>query len=113
MQISISKFTGFVTGVVSLLLIGGLGYLSFTLFFQGDAIIDTPDIKTINVGILGPKTQKAASALVNAADKIALKKKDLMFLDSNLYHSFVDFPDDVPTSTSRGRPDPFLPYAAP
>lgn len=113
MQINISKFMGIVTGVVTLSLVGCLGYLSYTLFFSGEAVEVTPTLANVNVGILGPKMQKSAAALINASDKIALKKGDIVFTESNLFKSFTEIPSSVPLSESRGRPDPFVPYVAP
>ena len=111
MQINLSKFIGGLTGLVSLALVAGFGYLTFTLFFGGDTGVAT--LESTNVSILGPKSQKAAAALLNATSKISLKKKDLAFTEGALFKSFTDVPDDVPLSDSRGRPDPFVPYVAP
>lgn len=113
MQISLSKFLGVVTGVVALLMLGWYLYFVYDLFFTGEKVEDSPTVQSINIGILGPKTQKAAAVLVNASDKIALKKKDIGFIESTLFKSFTDMPDTVPLSDSRGRPDPFIPYVAP
>lgn len=113
MQISLSKFLGVVTGVVALGILGWYLYFSYNLFFAGEKVEDIPTIQSINVGILGPKAQKAAAALVNASEKIALKRKDIGYIDGTLYKSFTDIPDTVPLSDSRGRPDPFIPYVAP
>ena len=112
MEISVSKFVGAVTGIISVVFFGGFCYLAYGLFFEGEVIAEA-NINSINVGILGPKAGKAAAVLVNATDKITLKKKDLAFTESTLYKSFTDTPDDIPLSDSRGRPDPFVPYVAP
>lgn len=113
MQISISKFTGVVTGILSLGVVIAFGYFTFNLFFGGDNVADVPTVTSINLTILGPKAQKAAAVLVNASDKVTLKKKDIAFTESSLYKSFTETPDSVPLSESRGRPDPFVPYVAP
>ncbi len=113
MQISISKFTGFVAGAVGILLVLVYGYFAYNILFSGNEVISAPSASTINTSALGPKMQKAASVLVNASDKIALKQSDLAFTQSELFKSFTDTPSDVPLSGSRGRPDPFLPYVAP
>ena len=113
MQINISKFMGIITGVVALGLLGFLGYLTYTLFFTGEKVEEVPTLSNVNVGILGPKMQKSAAALINASEKISLKKNDVAFTESNLFKSFTKVPGSVPLSESRGRPDPFVPYAAP
>lgn len=113
MQINVSKFIGGTVGVISLALVFGFGYLAFDLFFGGDTV-DVPTLENVNTNLLGPKMQKAAAALINATDKISLKEdKALSFTKSELYKRFVDMPEDVPLSDSRGRPDPFVPYVAP
>lgn len=104
---------GMVTGALIVILTAFLGYLMFTLFFMGGKVEETPTLANINVGILGPKMQKSAAALINASEKIALKKSDIAFTESSLFKSFTENPGSVPLSESRGRPDPFLPYAAP
>lgn len=113
MQINVSKLIGGVVGLVSLVLLGGFLYLAYMLFLDGPKPNPIPTVGTINTAALGPKAQKAASALVNASDKILLKDSDLAFTKSYLYMSFTDIPDSVPLSDSRGRPDPFVPYVAP
>lgn len=113
MQISLSKFLGIMVGVLALLMLGWYLYFAYDLFFNGEKVEDVPGLQSINIGAFGPKAQKAAAPLVNAADKIALKKKDIGFIDSDLFKSFTDIPESVPLSDSRGRPDPFFPYAAP
>ena len=113
MQISLPKFVGFMIGVITVGLTAFFGYLMYTLFFTGESVIANPPITTINMTILGPKAQKAAAVLVNATDRIALKKKDIAFTESALFKSFTDIPDSVSLSESRGRPDPFVPYVAP
>ena len=113
MQINLSKFIGGMVGVISLVMVIGFGYLAFDLFFGGNDV-NVPTLENVNTSILGPKMQKAAAALINATDKISLKEdKALSFTKSELYKRFVDMPEDVPLSDSRGRPDPFVPYVAP
>lgn len=112
MQISLSKFLGVLMGIVGVLLFLGFGYFCYLLFFDGPVPSPTPSLQSINVGILGPKMQKAAKVLVNASDKIALSKNDISFTESALFKSFKEIPDNVPMSDSRGRADPFVPYYA-
>ena len=114
MEVNFSKLAGGVSGIVALGLIGFTAYFTFTLFFDGVEDAPAPTLATVNAGLFGSKVQEVASALTDQKRKIALdKKKDLQFIDSALYKSFVDLPEDVPLSDSRGRPDPFIPYVAP
>ena len=113
MDINISKLEGIVTGVIITLLFGGFFYLAYVVFFTGPQAESSATITTINPSIFGPKIQKAASVVVDASSKISLKKNDIAFTESALYKSFTDIPEIVPPSDSRGRPDPFVPYAAP
>lgn len=113
MQISLSKFLGVITGVIGVGMFLWFGYFCYTLFFTGETPEQVPTLQNINVTILGPKMQKAAATLVNATDKITLKKKDVVFTESELFKSFTEIPEGVPMSDSRGRADPFVPYVAP
>lgn len=111
MQINLSKFIGFLTGVASVALIGGFGYFMYLVFFVGPEPEQIPSLETISVGTFGPKLQKAASAVRDK--KIQLDKKNISFTESALFKSFTDVPDSVPLSDTRGRDDPFVPYVAP
>lgn len=114
MQISLSKFSMFLAGLVSLGCIMGVGYLLFTIFFTGPVADQAPVLTLANVRDFGPKLQKASAILVDPTSKIALNKnKDLQFLISPLFLSFTENPVQIELSKSRGRPDPFVPYVAP
>lgn len=113
MQISLSKFLQFVTWGVGFAMLVGYGYFCYILFFTGETVDSVPDIRKVSTGALGPRGQKAASALLDSSDKINLKTKDLIFTQTDLFKSFDGVPGDVPLSDSRGRPDPFNPYVAP
>jgi hypothetical protein len=115
MQISLSKFSVVLTGIVSAGLVIGAAYLLFTLFFKGPVPDANPVLTLATVGVFGPKYQRASAALVDPANKISLdKNKNLQFLNSELYQSFTESPFVVQLSESRGRADPFVPlYVAP
>ncbi len=114
MQISLTKFSLFIAGAVSIGLLAGTGYLLFNIFFRGPAPSAVPEVSTVSTSILGPKAQKAATVLIDPSFKVELnKQKNLQFLDSALFNSFTVTPDDVNLSESRGREDPFVPYVAP
>lgn len=115
MQISLSKFSLFLTGVTSLGLVIGTGYLLYTIFFGGPEPDIVPIPTLANVSVFGPKMRGAAAALVDPKLKISLdNNKDLTFLLSPLYLSFTENPKVIELSKIRGRENPFVPlYAAP
>jgi hypothetical protein len=115
MQISLTKFSMFLTGVVSIGLVVGTGYLLFTIFFGGPEADVVPTPSLANVSVFGPKMRNAAAALVDPKLKISLDStKDLAFLSSPLFLSFTEQPDVIGLSKIRGRENPFVPlYVAP
>lgn len=115
MQISLEKFSLFLTGVASLGLVLGTGYLFFTIFFGGPKPDVLPVLTVSSVGVFGPKLQKATAALVEPTSKIDLDKtKNLQFLNTPLFNSFTKDPDDILISKTRGRENPFVPsYVTP
>ena len=118
MEINTSKLLGFLTGLLIILGVLGSGYVLYTVFFTGDEVEVSPSLNSINPNLFGPKTQKAASMLVDKTQQVSLDPvKDISFIKGSLYNSFTDVPEVVPLSTSRGRSDPFLPaddtYVAP
>jgi hypothetical protein len=113
MQISLSKFLGVMTAILGVGMFLWFGYFCYSLFFTGPTVAEVPTLASIDVAILGPKMQKAATVLVNKNDKILLKKSDILFTESDLFKSFTEVPESVPMSDSRGRADPFVPYVAP
>jgi hypothetical protein len=115
MQISLEKLNIYVTGLVVIGLVIGTLYLFFTIFFNGPKADPVPVLTSSSAGSFGPKLQKAATAIVGPEGaKVELnRQKNLQFLDSALFQSFVDEPVTVPLSKIRGRSDPFVPYVAP
>lgn len=115
MQISLSKFSVFLTGVVSLGLVIGTGYLLYTVFLGGPEPDSSPVPTLASVSVFGPRMRSAALALVDPKSKISLDSaKDLIFLTSPLYLSFTENPDVIGLSKIRGRENPFVPlYVAP
>lgn len=111
MQISPAKFTGFLTGVLSVALIGGFGYFTYLVFFTGPIPEAIPQLTSVNPASYGPKIQKAAGAVKDK--KILLGETNLAFTKTALFNSFTEKPSYVPLSDTRGREDPFVPYVAP
>ena len=113
MEINISKLIGGVSGIVGVILVSISAYFTYTIFSNGSSSIIEPTAETINASLFGEKIQSAANLAILSKQKIAVTKKDLIFVESKLYKSFTESPEDVPLSDSRGRPDPFTPYVAP
>lgn len=115
MQISLEKFSVFLTGIASVGLVLATGYFLYTIFFEGPQPDPSPVLTVASVGVFGPKLQRATAAIVDPGSKIELnKQKNLLFVDSALYASFTEDPEDIMPSKVRGRENPFLPsYATP
>mgnify|MGYP003442129372 CR=1 FL=1 len=113
MDINVAKLEKWVAIIACAAVIGFGGYLAYVVFFTGPKVESNPTLAGVNASLFGPKIQKAAAALTDNNQKILLKKKNLEFSETALYKSFQDLPVDVPLSDSRGRPDPFVPYASP
>jgi hypothetical protein len=109
MNISLSKVKDIGVGLVVVGLVCYTLYLGYKMFFPPEQA--SVDVAAVNTGLLGPKLQQAALILNNPAQKISFKQKDLLFTESVLYKSFVNFPENIPLSEKRGREDPFVPYA--
>ena len=114
MQISLEKFSLFLTGITSVGLVIGTGYLFFVIFFEGPTPEVSPVLTVASVGVFGPKLQKATAAIVDPNSKIELnKQKNINFTETPLFNSFTVYPDDILLSRIRGRENPFVPYVAP
>lgn len=115
MNINIQKLQEIVTGIIAVGVCCVFGYFTYVVFFTGPVEEAGPSLATVNVSAFSssPKILKIASAVSGSAPKIAIKKKDYLFIETSLYKSFIDDPVDVPLSEKRGRPDPFVPYATP
>ncbi len=115
MQISLEKFSMFLTGIISIALVAGTGYLFYIIFFMGPKPDVVPVLTSSNVSNFGPKFQQATAAIVDPSSKISLdKNKNFKFITSPLYLSFTEDPDKVLLSRVRGRENPFTPlYVAP
>ncbi len=109
MQVNNALLKLIATGIIILGVIATPFYFAYTIFFSS-----TVEVGGYNPGLFGPRMQQASQILsAAAASKMSFKQKDLLFTQSPLYKSFVDPPEVIPLSDSRGRPDPFVPYVAP
>ena len=113
MDINVQKLQKGVAIAVCIAIVGYSLYLAYGVFFNGPVAQEGGGLANINPGLYGPKIQKAAAPLVDANAKISFKSKDVAFTKTPLFQSFTDLPVEIPLSATRGRPDPFVPYAAP
>lgn len=114
MQISLEKFSLFLTGVATVGLVIATGYFFYLVFFTGPEPEISPSLSSASVGVFGPNIQEAMKALTASEFKIELDKKNIAFASSSLFGSFTQKPGDILPSDVRGRENPFVPfYAAP
>jgi len=97
-----------VSGAVGAILVIAVGYWLVFVFLKSEELTTTTSVSTTaSATRLLPKNFITVSDLIYK-DKIDLKNKD--FLQSLFLKNAKDFSQVVPTSTSRGRDNPFLPY---
>lgn len=94
-----------VSAVIGALIFIGLGYWFIFVFLKSDAGVTTTSPST-GTSLL-PKNFVMIS---NALNKDKLSLKDKSFLDSYFIKHAKDFTTVAPTSTVRGRENPFAPY---
>lgn len=111
MNISLSKVKDIGVGLAVVGIVCYTLYLGYGVFFPEEQV--STDVAAVNAGLLGPKLQKAALILNNPKEKLSFKQKDILFTETVLYKSFVNFPENISLSEKRGREDPFVPYATP
>lgn len=109
MEISPSKFAAFLSGIISLVLVGGMFYFCYILFFSNSSYVSGGPVTTSDILVFGPK-MRAAVVVADPQQKLSFSSP---YIDTLLFKSFSDKPEVVPLTDSRGRPDPFVPYVAP
>jgi hypothetical protein len=89
--------------IVAIVALGGGGYFVYTKLFPA-----ADPAAPINQAILSGDIV----AFMNAKDKIKISSStDAVFLKSGFYPLLVDHTEVVNPNPTRGRPDPFIPYA--
>jgi hypothetical protein len=83
------------------------GYYAFNYFLSDD--VTTTETISSDAG-LGPNFTTYMGIV--AKDKISFKEKDLSFLNSTLVRMLVDYSETISPNATRGRLDPFVPYAS-
>ena len=96
-----------ISGVIGAIIFIGLGYWFIFIFLKSEATATTTNVQVDSAKKLLPKNFIFLSEAINK-DKISLKDKG--FLDSYFVKNAKDYTTSVPTSTSRGRYNPFAPY---
>ena len=96
-----------ISGVIGALIFIGLGYWFVFVFLSSESTVTTTNVSAASATKLLPKNLILLSDTINK-DKITLKDKS--FMDSYFIKNAIDYTTYVPTSTSRGRYNPFLPY---
>jgi len=103
MQEKITINPNIVIAVVALLVLVGGGYYWYSSSQDDSAQTATAVDSTLFT--------KDVAAFYEAKDAINLK--DTAFLTKDFYANLKNYTSDIPTVPPTGRPNPFIPYAAP
>lgn len=96
-----------ISGVIGALIFIGLGYWFIFVFLSGESGVTTTNVNAASATKLLPRNLILLSDTINK-DKVSLKDKS--FMESYFIKNAIDYTTFAPTSTSRGRYNPFLPY---
>lgn len=99
----IQKKTVIIEVAILVLFLGGMYYL-YTTFSQGEATVSSP---SANEQLLGQNF----ILFLKAVNQDRLSFKDISFMDSGLVQQLRDFSETIGVNDTRGRVDPFVPYA--
>ncbi len=100
----IQKKTVIIEALVLVLFLGGMYYL-YTIFSEDTSTTTTA---SVNEQLLGQNFVLFLKAVND--DKISFR--DINFMDSALVQQLRDYSQTITTNESRGRVDPFSPYAS-
>lgn len=89
---------------IVLAVLGGAYYL-YTLFQTEDAVTTAP---AVNTQLLGPNL----TVFIKTVNQDKLTFQNVSFLDSDLVKELKDHSQVITVTSSRGRVDPFIPYAS-
>lgn len=92
-------------GVLIIFLVGM--YYLYTLFSQSDPVTTT-STSSINQRLIGENL----GLFLKAVNQDRFSLKDTSFLDSSLVRQLQDFSEVISPNATRGRIDPFTPYAS-
>lgn len=100
----IQKKTIIIEAVVLIVFIFGIYYL-YTNFSEGSTTVSSP---AINEQLLGQNFV----LFLKVVNQDRISFADANFMDSALVKQLRDFSEFIPVNDSRGRVDPFVPYAS-
>ncbi len=115
MEINLQKLQAGVAAGIGVAIVAYSLYLGYSVFFSGPVAESSPTLASVSPSSFSGanKIKKSAEMVGGTGKKISFTRKDYLFTESSVYKSFTDDPVVVPLSDTRGRPDPFVPYAAP
>ncbi len=100
----VQKKTVLIEAAVLILFLAG-GYYLYTSFSEGEATIASTQV---NEQLLGQNFV----LFLKVVNQDRISFKDINFMDSALVAQLRDFSEFIPINDSRGRVDPFTPYAS-
>lgn len=100
----VQKKTLIMEMVILIAVLGGAYYL-YTMFSTEDVTTTSP---TVNAALLGPNL----TVFLKAVNEDKLTFKNTTFMDSALVKELTDHSQTIGVTNSRGRMDPFVPYAS-
>jgi hypothetical protein len=100
----VQKKTLLMEVAVLIAFLGGMYYL-YTIFSEGSA---TTTASQVNTQLLGQNF----TLFLKAVNEDKISFRDINFMDSALVQQLRDFSQTITVNESRGRVDPFTPYAS-
>jgi hypothetical protein len=100
----IQKKTVIIEVAILIAFLGGMYYL-YTAFSEGSTTTSTA---SVNEQLLGQNFV----LFLKAVNQDRLSFKDINFMDSELVRQLRDFSETIGINETRGRVDPFVPYAS-
>jgi hypothetical protein len=100
----VQKKTVLIEAVVLILFLGGMYYL-YTIFSQGES---TTTVSQVNEQLLGQNF----TLFLKAVNEDKISFGGINFMDTALVQQLRDYSQVIDINDSRGRVDPFTPYAS-
>lgn len=100
----VQKKTVIIEGLVLVLFLAGMYYL-YTTFSEDTATVSTANV---NEQLLGQNFV----LFLKAVNQDRLSFREVSFMDSDLVRQLRDYSETIGVNETRGRVDPFVPYAS-
>jgi hypothetical protein len=100
----VQKKTIIIEGTILILFLAGMYYL-YTIFSTSDTVTSSP---SANEQLLGQNFV----LFIKAVNQDKISFKDLNFMNSKLVQELQDYSETIGINDTRGRVDPFVPYAS-